>query len=108
MGIANFFNKTISTQRYGSVGGSSKRRRLTTNLSSVSCAIHPASIELTAIEGTAFYNMFKMFCIKNLDIKIGDKIVDGSDIYTVNGVGDYDDFSGRSNEHMRLSILKGK
>ena len=108
MGITNFFNKTISTKRYGGVGGSSKRRRLTTNLSSISCAIHPSNIELTAIEGSAFYNMFKMFCAKNLDIKIGDKIIDGSDVYTVNGVGDYDDLNGRNNEHMRLSIIKGK
>ena len=108
MGINNFLHKTISTKRYGNIGGSSKRQRLSTNLSNVSAAIHPASAELVAIEGSAFYNMFKMFCAKNLDIKIGDKIVDGSDTYTVNGIADYDDLNGRNNEHMRLSLLKGK
>lgn len=108
MSITNFFQKTISTKRYTNIGGSSKRQRLTTNLSGVSAAIHPVNIELFAVEGSAFYNSFKMFCTKNLDIKIGDKVIDGSDTYTVNGVADYDDLNGRNDEHMRLSLLKGK
>ena len=34
-----------------------------------------------------------MFCVKNLDIVVGDKVIDGSDTYTVNGVADYDDLN---------------
>lgn len=108
MSITGFFNKTISTKRYGKVGGSSKRRRLLTNLSSIKAAIHPVNAELVAIEGSAFYNNFKLFCAKNLDIEIGDKVIDGTDTYTINGKADYDDLNGRTNEHMRLTMLKGK
>ena len=108
MSIAGFYKKTVNTSRQQDIGGSSKRQRWVTNLSSISCAIHPENPELIAVQGSAFYNTFKMFCAKTHDIEIGDRVIDGSDNYTVTGKSLYDDLGGRNNEHMRLTVVKGK
>lgn len=108
MGITSFYNSTATTSRLTDIGGTSKRQDWQANVTSFACAIHPTNGELSLIEGSAFYNMFKMFCDKSLDIEIGDRVIVGSDIYTVTGKMLYNNFGGRSNEHMRLSLVKGK
>ncbi len=107
MGISGFFRKTVDTQRLTDVG-SSNRQIWTTNVSSISAAIHPLNAELTVVEGSAFYNNFKMFCAKAHDIEIGDRVIDGNDTYTVSGKSLYDDLGGSNNEHMKLILVKGK
>jgi len=108
MGISNFFKKTVSTTRLGNIGGSSKRQSWSANLTDISVAIHPQNSEQVSVLGSAFYNSYKMFCSKTLDILEGDRIVDGSTIYTVTGVSLFDDVGGRDNEHMRVLLVKGK
>lgn len=108
MSIGNFFNHTVDTQRQESVGGGSFRQDWNTVLSDVPCAIHPVNGELVNIQGGAFYKQYKIFCAADLDIEIGDRIVDGDDVYTVSGKSDYNDLGGSSNEHMRLNVVKGK
>ena len=108
MGIAGFYKKSVNTTRLADVGGGSKRQSWGTNLTGIDVAIHPQNAELVAVEGSAFYNTFKMFCATTHDIEIGDRIVDGSDTYTVTGKLDYDDLGGRNNEHAKYTIVKGK
>lgn len=108
MGISTFYKKTVSTKRLADVGGGSKRQSWSTNVASLTCAIHPLNAELIAVQDSAFYNTFKMFCAASVDIEIGDRIIDGADTYTVTGKSNYDDLGGASNEHQRLTIVKGK
>lgn len=108
MSIAGFFNRTVDTQRLANVGGASKRQEWGNIENDLPCAIHPLNPDEVLVQGSAFYGLFKMFCAKDADVEIGDKIVDGSDTYVVQGKSLYDDLGGRSNEHMRLNIAKGK
>lgn len=108
MAITGFFNRTILTKRLTGVGGGSNRQTWQTNLVDIPAAIHPANPELFTVQDSAFYNQFKMFCGKTNDIEIGDQVIDGSDIYSVLGKALFDDFGGRNNEHMRLTIMKGQ
>lgn len=106
MSISNFYNKTVSTKRLTDIGGSSKRQDYQTNLASVACAIHPVNPDLVAVQGSAFYNNYKMFCASGVDIDIGDRIIDGSDTYEVSGKSSYDDYG--TNQHTKLTLVKGK
>lgn len=106
MSIENFYNKTVSTERMEGLGGGSKRQEWVENLTDVSMAIHPESPELSTVHESAFYNRFKGFCAPNLDIEIGDRILDGADIYSVIGKKVMDDAG--INQHMRLALIKGK
>jgi len=108
MSITGMYKKTVTTSRLSDIGGASKRQRWIANLTGVAAAIHPANAELIAVQGSAFYNTYKMFCGSTLDIAIGDRVVDGSDTYTVTGKSLYDDTGGRTNEHMRLVLVKGQ
>lgn len=108
MGISSFYRKTVDTHRLSDIGGSSKRQRWVTNLSDITCAIHPENPELVGVQDSAFYLRFKMFTARTHDIEIGDRIIDGSDTYTVTGKSLYDDMGGRNNEHMRLALMKGE
>jgi len=108
MSISNFYKKTVVTQRLTTLGGSSKRQRYVQVIAALSCAIHPLSAEDAVIGGSAFYQSFKMFCASSADIEVGDRIVDGDDIYTVKGKSTYDDVGGSANEHIKLIIEKGR
>lgn len=106
MSITGFFRKTVDTKRLSSAGGSSNRQVWSDNLSDLSCAIHPMNPEKNLVN-SAFYKTYKMFCASGTDIKEGDQVIDGSTVYTVQGVSDYDDMGGVANEHMRIIMVKG-
>lgn len=108
MSIQGFFRKTVATQRLTNVGGGSHRQDWQEVIAELACAIHPVSPEDTVALGSAFYQTFKLFCSKTADIEVNDRIVDGDDIYTVKGKSPYDDMGGKSNEHARYVIVKGK
>lgn len=107
MSIASFYNKTVDTQRWEDIAGTHKRE-WGDHLEDVSCAIHPINPELVNVQGAAFYKQYKMFCATGTDIRIDDRVVDGSTIYTVTGVSDYDDLTGDSDSHLRISLVEGE
>jgi len=105
MAISRFYKKTVSTQRLSTVSGS-KRESFQANLVTLSCAIHPLSPEKALVGGEAFYNVFKLFCGVSEDILVGDRIIDGTDTYTVQSIASYDDVSSENN-YKSVIIVKG-
>lgn len=104
MSLGNLYNKTVDTQRLGAVADTIKEV-FETNLTGVSCAIHPVETEQQNLNDGAFYNTYKMWCAVDTDIVTGDRVIDGSTIYTVRGVATYD--FGRST-HLRVTMVLGK
>ena len=105
MPITSFYNKTVNTTRLTNIGGGSHRQDWQASLTGIAAAIHPVNPEVVAVQGNAFYNMFKMFCAVDLDIEIDDRVIDGSTTYTVTGKMLYDDAG--TNQHMKLTLVKG-
>lgn len=105
MSISAFYNKTVSTQRLTVVTGSNKEV-FSTNEAAISCAIHPLSPKEVLSSGGAFFNTFKMFCGVDKDIEAKDRVIDGSDTYTVQSVAIYDDVAG--NTHKEIVLMKGE
>lgn len=105
MAISRLFTKTVSTKRLGTVG-SSHKETWSTHLASVECAIHPAGSEQNEYGDGAFYKLLKMWCPIDTDIAIGDRVIDGSIVYTVKGVATYD-FGSSDNQHLSCLLVKG-
>ncbi len=105
MAISRFYKKIVSTQRLSTVAGS-KRESFQANLISLKCAIHPLSPDKALLGGEAFYNTFKMFCVSSADILTGDRVIDGTDTYTVQSIADYDDVASE-NSYKSIIIVKG-
>lgn len=103
MSIAKLYNKTVSTQRLAAVSGTNKQT-WGTNLASLDCTIHPVETSQQALGDGAFYKTFKLWCAVGSDVLIGDRVIDGSDTYTVKGVSTYD--FGR-NPHLRVTMVLG-
>lgn len=108
MSITRFYNRIVSTQRMSDVGGGSKRQNWQESIVGVPCAIIPENGELFTVQGSAFYNRFKLWCDTTYDIQIGDRIIDeNSEAYSVIGRAVFDG-TGSSNKHSKFIILKGK
>jgi len=105
MSISAFYNKTVSTQRL-TVVASSNKEIFSTNEAAISCAIHPLSPKEALSSGGAFFNTFKMFCAVSEDIEDKDRVIDGSDTYTVQSVAIFDDVVG--NTHKEIVLTKGE
>ncbi|MDF1498522.1 MAG: hypothetical protein P1P85_04190 [Patescibacteria group bacterium] len=103
MSITEFYKKTVSTQR---LVATDNKKTFATNLTDLACAIHPANSKQVLSIGSAYFNLYKMYCASGTDILIGDRIVDGSDNYKVQLVADYDDVDS-NDDHMEIVILKG-
>lgn len=103
MSIANFYKKTVSTKRLVATG---YKKAFVENLTGLSCAIHPVNAKQLLSIGSAFFNLYKMYCATGTDIKINDKVIDGSDTYKVQLIADYNDVES-NDRHMELTILKG-
>lgn len=104
MGIQTLFDKTVDTQRLATVG-SSHKETWHTNLSDLACHIQPLDGENVALSDGAFYQLFKLWCAIDTDIKIGDRVIDGDVTYTIKGVAIHD---YGINQHVSASIVKGK
>lgn len=99
--IQMLFDKAVSTQRLGDIE-ETDTETFSENLTSVECNIQPLEDSLSEdIEGN-YGQDFLMFC-GDEDIEIGDKIIDGSDIYLVKGLEKYT-LMGQT--HMELTIRK--
>jgi hypothetical protein len=105
MAINRLYNKTVSTKRLATVGGSHKEE-WQTYLPSVPCHIQPAGGEQDEFVDGAFYKRYKMWCSLDNDIIIGDRVVDGSVNYTVKGVSRYD-IGTTENQHLSVLLVEG-
>lgn len=103
MSIAKYYKKTVSTKRSVATG---YKKAFVENLTGLACAIHPANSKQLLSIGSSYFNLYKMYCASGTDIKINDQIIDGSDVYKVQLIADYDDVES-NNKHMELTILKG-
>jgi hypothetical protein len=108
--LHNLYNKTVGVKRLGSVSGTHKEAWADVesggNPIEVSCAIHPLEGSQQELLEGGFFNTFKMFCPTGTDIKIGDRVIDGSDTYTVKGLKTYGFAGSSSIQHLNLIIVK--
>ena len=102
--IEDRYNKTVSTKRLVDITGTEKEQ-YATYLTGVDCLIQPLMSSFGEDLDGRTGKDFNMFC-EVVDIKEGDKIVDGSDEYEVAGVNTYED--GQGTHHMEVIIRKYK
>lgn len=108
MSITIFLNKTVDVKRLSDVSGSNKET-YEIKVTGLPCRIQPITNEpeLTGISG-GFYQTYKLYCSENTDIEEGDRVEDGSTIYTVKGLIDREGFSNSALNHKKLILIKGK
>jgi hypothetical protein len=106
MGISTMFNKTVTLERLTAIANT-KKESWQAVAGSIPCAIHPVEgTQQEMLEG-GFYNTFKMFCDDAVDIRIGDRVIDGSTEYVVKGIKTYDMASNSSIRHKNIALVKG-
>lgn len=105
MSLKKLYTNTVSTQRLSNVTGSFKET-WKANLASLTCHIQPVTGEQAEVF-TAYYKTFKLWCATGSDVRIGDRIINGADTYTVQGVRDFKVGSNGVN-HLEAIILLGE
>lgn len=99
MTIATFFDKTITIERLADVAGDDNEK-YASHLTGIDCQIQPLEgTPVESLEGAATQDF--LMVTKETDIKIKDKVKDGSIEYGVVGVESYD-FEGE--EHLEVTI----
>lgn len=101
------YNKTLVTKRLAAVA-SSNREEWATNLASLSCHIQQVSNSEQQLSQGGYYNQFTLWCASDEDISVGDRVIDGSVTYTVQGIKNLDIGVGSANQHLECAIVKGK
>jgi hypothetical protein len=102
--ISDHYNKTVSTKRLEAIT-STKKEQYATYLTGIKCLIQPFTQSFGEdIDGSVGKD-FNMYCQVS-DIKQGDEIVDGSNVYKVVGNSTYED--GVGSHHMELVIREYK
>lgn len=106
MSLKNLYNKTVTLKRLSAVAGTYKETFQDVS-GSISCSIHPVEGSQQEILEGGFYNTFKMFCSQDEDVRVGDKVIDGSITYVVKGIKQYD-FAGSTRiTHQNIILVKG-
>lgn len=105
MSLATLYNKTVSTERLGNVSGT-KKEAWATSLASLSCAIHPVEGSQQEMLEGGFFNTFKMFCAVGTNIRVGDRVIDGSDTYTVKGIKSFNFAGSTGIRHLNITLVK--
>lgn len=103
MGVSNYYNKTVTLERLSAVAGT-KKETWQPVVGDISCAIHPLEGSQQELLEGGFFNTYKMFCSPSVDLRIGDRVIDGSDTYTVKGIKTFN-FAGNSIMHHKNIIL---
>lgn len=103
--LAREFNKKVQIERLSEVAGTEKEQYLS-HISDVECFIHPSDESFNEDMTGSFGKDYLMFC-EVLDIKEGDKIIDGVTEYRVIGVENYPEFID-SAQHLEVIIRKFK
>lgn len=100
MPISQFFDNEIDIHRLGDTTGEADTESWASHLTDVSCQIQPLDDSYAEDLEGSYGKDFLMFC-SDIDVKQGDKIIDGSVEYIVQGVESY---SFQSFSHMELRI----
>ncbi len=99
--ITDYYNKIVKTQRLADVTGTDKED-YQDNILELNCLIQPLSDYYQEdLEGSVGKD-YTMFC-EVADIKEGDKIIDGTDEYSVIGLKKYSD---KNKEHHLEVIIR--
>jgi len=107
MSIKKFYKTYVTVTRLASVAGSKREEYQT--LGKFACHIQPASAEDAMLgQSGGFFTSFVMYCRASEDIQTQDRISDGTNTYTVQGVQDRAFGRGSSNQHRRVLLVKGK
>lgn len=103
--LTNLYNKSVTLKRLSDVAGTNKEAWQAVS-GTIACAIHPVEGTQTEMLEGGFFNTFKMFCATGTDIRIGDRVIDGSDIYTVKGKKDYSFAGSSAMKHLNIVLVK--
>ena len=107
MSIKKFYKTYVTITRLSDVAGS--KREEYQSLSSFACHIQRASAEDAMLgQSGGFFTSFVMYCRASEDIQTQDRVNDGTNDYTVQGVQDRSFGRGNSNRHKRVLLVKGK
>lgn len=105
MAIKKFYKDRVTVQRLSNVSGSKKEtfQNIKTNMP---CHIQALTGENFAVDEGSFYGRERMWCADSEDIQEGDKIINGSIKYVVNGVGSRSYGRGSSNAHKDILLMR--
>lgn len=106
MSIRAQYDRTASTKRLAVVTGS-KRTTWQTNVTTFDCVIMPVDGAHNELADGSYYQLFKLFCDATVDVKVGDRVLSGSDTYTVRAVDVYNFGRSTANHHTRVMLAKG-
>lgn len=99
--IEDFYNKTMLTQRLADVTGTNKET-YATNVASFNGLIQPAEEAYNEDLNGSVGKTFIMYS-EVIDLKEGDRVIDGSTTYTVIGIKT---FSDQDSEHHIESLIR--
>ena len=103
--IAYFFDSKVDTLRLSDTAGRDVEEwGVATNVAEVACMIQPLDDSFGSDFDGAYKKDFLMFC-NVVDIKQGDRVVNGAIQYDVAGVESYD-FIGQTHLEIRLTLMK--
>lgn len=103
--IKNLFKLEVEMHRLSEVSGTKKEIWQSYN-SNVPCSIFPIDGSQQGFGNGGSYSSFKMFCPDDVDVKIGDKVINGSEKYVVRSIKTYDMVASRHLRHKSLIITK--
>lgn len=101
--LARQFNKTVNTERLAEIANTDKEE-YQAHLTDIQCFIHPGDEAFNEGLDGSFGKEFIMFC-EIIDIKEGDRVIDGSTEYRVVGLENFSEFIDRA---MHLEVILRK
>ena len=105
MSITQLFDKTIDIYRLGDTEGTDDNESWAVHLADEDCQIQPLDDAFAeGLDEGSYSKDFVMFC-SVIDVKQGDKIIDGTDEYLVAGVESYS-FQGCSHMELRIRLTQ--
>jgi len=102
MPIETYYTTQVSTQRLSPVGGTDKET-FQANIAKLFCRIEPWGEEPVMFD-EAYFSLFKMWC-EDVDIKIGDRVIEGTTTYVVKGVSEFKKV-GTEVHHLEILLAK--
>ena len=106
MGIARRYDNIVAVHRMNAVAGSFRKTWAVLTVA-VNCHIQPENGQQNELQEGAFYKLFKMWCPVDTDIRVGDRVVDGTTTYDVRGIKTYN-YGSEANQHREVSLALGE
>ena len=104
MSLTFFFDKTVDIMRLEDTANTDNEAFGSTNVADVSCIIQPLDDSYGEDLEGSYGKDFLMFC-SVIDIKQGDKVVQGATEYLVQSIESYD-FVGQTHIEARIRLTK--